>query len=222
MVGQLSGSTGSTTASHNRFGSYFRSRTIPVNVNSPAQVVARDRFALISSTWRTMTDAERNAWNAAASGITLYDGLGVAYNPTGAQYYQSINNGVKLYSAAAALLTVPPTPAPPTALLTLTSTVKDDGTFSVAYTATPLGAGIKAVIEATRSFSPGRTFVGRSEFRFIQLTAAAAASPADIATNYQAIFGIPLLGEKVRIRAYTLAADGQKSAPIFDTQVVVA
>lgn len=219
MVGQLSGSTGSTTASHNKFGAYFRSRTIPVNPNSPAQQDVRNLFAEITQQWRNLTAEEILAWNNAALNVTLYDSLGVAYTPSGHQYHQSINTGVRIYAPAAALLTTPPAPAPPAGLLTITPALAKAGAKTVAYTTTPLGAGIKAVIEATRNFSPGRTFIGRSEYKQTFITAAAAASPADIATAYEAIFGDVEVGLKVGVRVFLLQADGQRSAPISATVI---
>lgn len=214
MVGQLSGSTGSTVASHNKFGSYFRSRTIPVNPNSSAQQGVRNTFAAISQEWRNLTQLERDAWIAAALSITLYDPLGVAYNPTGAQYFMSINQGVKLYSPTAAFSTAPPAPAPPTAPATLTPTITTSGE-SLAFTASPLGAGVKMVVEATRSISPGRKFIGRSEYKQVYVSSAAATSPLNIAGGYEAVFGAPIVGLNVAVRAFTLLADGQRSAPAF-------
>jgi hypothetical protein len=220
MVGQLSGSTGSTVASHNKFGSYFRSRTIPVNPNSAAQLDVRNLFAEITQQWRNMTGEEILAWNAAALNVTLYDALGVAYTPTGHQFHQSINTGVRIYNPAAALLTEPPAPAPPAGLLTITPALAKAGAKTVAYTATPLGAGVKAVIETTRSISAGRTYIGRSEYKQTLITAAAAASPADIDAGYTSIYGEPEVGLKVGVRVFLLQADGQRSAPVSAVAIV--
>lgn len=219
MVGVLSGSLGSTTASHNRNGSYFRSRTIPVNVNSAAQIGVRNRFSNISQSWRNLTQLQREAWIAAALSVTLYDPLGVAYTPTGAQYFLSINTGVKIYSAAAAILASPPAPAPPAALLTAVFTI-DPTEYSIVYTGTPLAASTKLVLEATRPISPGRKFIGRSEYKQIKVSAAAQASPFDASAEYLAIYGAPTTALNVASRAYVLKSDGQRSAYVFSLDEV--
>lgn len=219
MVGQLSGSTGSTVASHNKFGAYFRSRTIPVNPNTPAQQAARNLFAEISQQWRNLTQAQRDAWNAAALGVVLYDSLGVAYTPTGAMYFQSIAQGVRLYSPVAALPTDPPAPLPPDALTTITVDMTA-GAETLDFTATPLPAGVKLVVEATRSISPGRKFIGRSEYKQIFVSAAAAATGINIASAYESIYGAPITSLNVGVRVFTLLSDGQRSAPVMELAAV--
>lgn len=93
--------------------------------------------------------------------------------------------------------------------------------FSVAYTATPVAALTKVLIEATPQLSPGITFVGRSKFRQILLSAAAAASPANILAAYNAKFGALISGKKVFVRVTVITSDGQRSAPLV-TSVTVA
>lgn len=122
LAGELSGKAGSTVASHNRFGSYFRVRTIPVNPASESQVNARNNMAAISADWRTLTAEQRASWAAAALEVTLYDSLGRSYNPTGAQYHASCNRNVFVYDPAAAMVDTPPVVAAPVALLSLTIT----------------------------------------------------------------------------------------------------
>jgi hypothetical protein len=93
--------------------------------------------------------------------------------------------------------------------------------FSVAYTATPLSALTKAIIEATPQLSAGRNFVGRSQFKQILVTAAAAASPANILAAYNAKYGSLISGRKVFVRVTIISSDGQRSAPLT-TSVTVA
>ena len=92
--------------------------------------------------------------------------------------------------------------------------------FSVAYTATPMAASTKLLIEATPQLSAGITFVGRSKFRQILLTAAAAASPANILAAYNAKFGALVAGKKVFVRATAITSDGQRSAPLVSSVTV--
>ena len=92
--------------------------------------------------------------------------------------------------------------------------------FSVAYTATPLTASTKVLIEATPQLSQGVAFVSRSKFRSILVSAAAAASPANILTAYNAKFGALISGRRIFVRTTVLTSDGQRSAPLVTSVVV--
>lgn len=92
--------------------------------------------------------------------------------------------------------------------------------LSLAYTATPLAANTKVIIEATQQLSPGINFVGRSRFRQIMVSAAAAASPANILAAYVARFGVLISGKKIFVRSTVITSDGQRSAPIVTSVVV--
>jgi hypothetical protein len=92
--------------------------------------------------------------------------------------------------------------------------------LSIAYTATPLPAGSKLIIEATKGMSAGRSFVPRSEYRQIQVSAAAAASPANILAAYTAKFGALVAGQRIFLRLTVLTSSGLRGVPV-ETSVVV-
>lgn len=92
--------------------------------------------------------------------------------------------------------------------------------LSVAYTATPLAAAQKAIVECTKQVSAGVSFVGRSQFRQISVTAAAAASPANILAAYNAKFGALISGKKIFVRVTVITVDGQRSAPLVSSVTV--
>lgn len=92
MVGDLSGSIGSTTASHNRFGPYFRNRVIPVNPNSTRQQEVRSLFATMVNLWNnTLTPAQRAAWDNWAANTTIQGKTGDPINITGQNAYVRFN-----------------------------------------------------------------------------------------------------------------------------------
>lgn len=223
LISEFSGKQGSTVASHNRFGPYLRNRTIPVNPNTLAQQNARNDLSVATKAWGAQTSTIQAAWNAAAPGVTLYDRLGRAYHPTGHQYFISVNRTSYVYSGATTVVTAVPAAAAPAALVTLTPTAQHTlPAFSVAYTATPLAALTKLIIECTAQLSPGISFVPRSKFRQIVITAAAAASPADILAAYTARFGALLAGKKVFVRCTVITSDGQRSAPLQTSLIIAA
>lgn len=126
-----SGSVGGTTYSHNRFGLYTRARRVPVNPNTTSQQRARNAFSASSADWRSLTDAQRAAWNAYAAASPVANALGDSVTLTGAMAYTSQNsftNQVGLGSFADAPTTPGRVP------LGLPSIVIDDSTNGATIT----------------------------------------------------------------------------------------
>jgi len=142
------------------------------------------------------------------------DALGQSYSLTGFQAFCSVNN--TLESSGAAGVTVAPALLTPTGLLTgiLTATA---ATLSLAYTTTPLGAGVKLQVFASPQRSAGRTFEG--DFRQILVSAAAAASPVDLFANYSAKYGTPVDGNRIFVSVVATIGGFQSGA--FITSAVV-
>jgi hypothetical protein len=92
--------------------------------------------------------------------------------------------------------------------------------LSVAYLATPLPAGSKLVLYATPQLSAGVTRPASRSYRQIAVTAAAAASPANVLSAYTAKFGALVSGRKVFIRGIIISSDGFASNPFEQSQVI--
>lgn len=209
-----SGSYAQMTGSRNRFGQYFRTRAIPVNPNSTAQSQARARLAGQAEIWDTLTDTQRAGWTALGAMISRTDSLGQSYTLTGFQAFISVNS-LNLTAGNAAVTTAPAF-ATPTAMTSVTITLTS-AAFSVAYTATPLPAGARAFMYASPQRSAGRNF--EADYRLIAVTAAAAASPANIFTAYSTRLGTPVTGNKIFGKVEVYAA-GFLSAALDWAQVV--
>jgi hypothetical protein len=209
-----SGSFAGQTSSRNRNGQYVRNRATPVNPRSTAQVNTRSRQSTNAAAWRTITDAQRAGWLSLGLSITRNDSLGQSYNLTGFQAYCSVNN--TLAAAGTALVSDAPALTVPAGLLTATITLTN-AAFSVAYTATPLAAGVKLFIRCSPQRSAGRNF--EADYRLITVTAAAAASPDNILAAYTAKFGAPVTGKKIFIGLST-ESQGFESIPFLTAQVV--
>lgn len=209
-----SGSLAGQTSSRNRFGQYRRTRATPINPNSTAQGVVRARLGSNSADWRGLTSAQRAGWTSLGSQITRADSLGQSYTLSGFQAFCSVN-GNKL-SAGDAVVTDAPAVVTPTGLLTATITLTAVA-LSIAYTATPLPAGVRLFIFASPQRSAGRNFEG--DFRLIAVTAAAAASPHNLLAAYTARLGVPVVGQKVFFSLQTYEG-GFLGAPFSVAQVV--
>ena len=150
------------------------------------------------------------------SNITRQDSLGQSYNLTGLQAFSLVN--INHLDASVATVDDAPALLAPTGLLTLEVTTAG-GTLSAAYTATPLAAGTKVLVYASPQRSPGRNF--EADLRLIHVSAAAAASPANILAAYTARFGAPVVGNKIFFSAQVYEG-GFLSAAILTSVVVSA
>lgn len=195
LVAPQSGSYAGVTASRNRFGQYIRTRAIPVNPSSSFQNTVRARLATNSAAWRALTAVQRAGWNDLAGSMPRTDSLGQAYTPTGFGAYVGVNNN----NVAAGNAVVSDAPAVVTpAALTIGTITLTAAAFTVAYTTTPLPAGARCFAYVSPQVSAGRAFNG--DWRLLQVSAAAAASPVNLFAAYQARLGTPVVGNRVFIR----------------------
>lgn len=92
LAADLSGSIGSTTASRNRFGPYFRTKAIPVNPNTTRQQTIRTLFATLVNNWTNMlSQVQRDAWETWAANTTILGKDGQPINITGQNAYIRFN-----------------------------------------------------------------------------------------------------------------------------------
>jgi hypothetical protein len=210
-----SGSVAGNTFSRNRFGQYIRTRAIPVNPASTFQQVVRARMQTNADAWKNLTATQRNGWADFGLNFARTDSLGQTYNLTGFQAYCSVNNNQ--LAAGNAVLSDAPLYAEPSPISTITPTVTS-GSFSVAWTVTPLAANERLFISVSPGRSPGVSF--ESDYRLITVTAAAAASPSNILSAYQARFGNPVTGMRYFVSAQRYL-DGLLSTPI-NTSIVAS
>lgn len=206
-----SGSYEDKTSSRNRYGQYVRARATPVNPGSTFQGVVRARLSANAAAWRALTDAQRAGWESLGSQMVRTDSLGQSYALNGFGAFCSVNNnldaaGDSTVSAAPGLVT-------PSALLTMTPTATST-TFSVAFTPTPPGTGQRVFIYASPQRTQGRNYEG--DLRLVHVSAAAAASPADIFSAYEARFGAPVADNKIFLSAL-LYDSGFLSGPLLGT-----
>ncbi len=92
LVTQASGSLGGIVASRNRGGMYLRARTIPVDPNTPAQVIIRAAMSLLVVRWNdTLSALQRSQWNTYASLVPLTGPLGDPVITSGINMYVRTN-----------------------------------------------------------------------------------------------------------------------------------
>ena len=199
LISEMRNKLNGSVFSRNRGGAYLRTKVTPVNPSTSAQVAARSLLASFSQGWRGLTQAQRDAWNAAVSQWTTTDVFGDSITPSGNQLYIRLNINISIAGGSA--ITTPPQPIGIVALTDLSVTAAE-GTpaFDVAFAASPIPADQAMILEATPALSPGITNAN-SEFRKISTVAAAETTPYDALTEWQAKFGSLVQGQKVFVRA---------------------
>ncbi len=212
------GKIGGHVASKNRGGAYLRTKVTPANAKTTFQQGVRAIFTQLSQGWRSLTQAQRDAWNAAVSGFSRTNIFGDLINPSGINLYQRLNNN--LLSIGEALITTPPLPSEVGAcVLSAASNAIGAATMDLTFAPTvPANTIVK--IMATQPLSPGKSFV-KNEFRQIGTMPTAETSPFDVKALYLAKFGSQgEIGQKIvfkllPINSVTGQAGAESSAEVI-------
>lgn len=221
VVTEARGKLGGHVFTKGRSGGVLRTKVTPVNPQSSAQLEARNRFATYSQGWKSLTAAQRAAWNAAVSGFQKTNIFGDIVSPSGFNLYQKLNNNLETCGQSA--ITSPPTPAA-VGQVVASSLTAESGTQSLSLV---LGANVPAntsvKVFATPQMSAGRSYV-KSDYRLIDTLAAAAATPVDILSVYQAKFGdIDQVGAKIFVKCVAVNdTTGQEGTPSEVSDIVEA
>lgn len=120
LIGQLSRSSGSTTASRNRYGSYLRNRVQPADPSTAKQAAKRAQLTQFSQDYGALTDSQRAGWKALGEQITRTDTLGQTYNLTGLQAFVLVNANLATVGGTALDDAPAYSPPPPVTALTIT------------------------------------------------------------------------------------------------------
>lgn len=92
LAGQLSGSAGAVTASHNKGGTYFRIRAVPTNPATIPQGQVRATMGQLAALWTNALSAgQRESWDTYALNVPLLNRLGESVTVTGLNMYQRSN-----------------------------------------------------------------------------------------------------------------------------------
>lgn len=219
LITSASGSMGGTVFSRNRYGPYIRRRAIPVNPDTSYQMEIRAILSAISQAWRGLTDDQRLQWRTWAANNPVTDTEG--YTQTLAPNAAFVSCNHRLLQGGDPVLTAPPVIDAPDALTDLTvAAAAGLATCTIAFTPTPLAAGIKMMVFAAVVNSTGITYV-KNLYKLTEISAAAAASPLDIHPDLVDRFGALIAGQVVHVKALTIdSATGLISPPASDDSVV--
>lgn len=220
MIADMRGKINGTVHSKNRFGSYMRNKTSPVNPQTSSQSGVRNSFSTFAQGWRSLTAAERNSWIAAAEAFTKTNVFGDNVKMTGANLYMSLNRNIA--TAGGVAITTPPLPAAVTGITSLSIDPDvSDATILATY-APAIPATGTVLVFATAPQSAGINFV-KNKYRFIEAIVAADVSPYDITAAYEAKFGAgwKVAGQKVFVKFVPMITLSGITAPGLEAQAIV-
>ncbi len=111
LATDIRGSIAGVTYARNRGGSYARGRTSPIQPNTPRQSLVRDIVAQLQTRFRaTLTQAQRDGWEALASASTSTNRIGESIHLTALNHYIQVNS-LRLGAGLAALDVAPAPPS---------------------------------------------------------------------------------------------------------------
>lgn len=220
VVADMRNKLNGTVFSKNRYGAYTRTKVTPVNPQTTAQQNARNRLSTQSQAWRGLTETQRQSWIDGAANFPTTDIFGNTKILSGQALYVRLNANLALIGEAAIDDCPNPVAIPAFELSTVAA---DDSANTVILTGTtPVPADFALVVMGTPNITPGISFV-KNRFRFVDAIAAAATSPYDISAAYTALFGDPVTGQKIFIKAFLISTiTGQAGIPVQASTIVVA
>ena len=189
---------GGHVLSKNRGGNFMRTKVTPSNPQSIAQAGARNRFSGLSQAWRSLTQAQRDAWSAAVNDYQRTDIFGDLKSPSGSNLYQRLNNVLAVCGVAA--MATPPLPSavPNIYVQTVTAAVGVPALSVDLNDNVPADTAI--MLFATAPMSAGRNYV-KSQFRLIAVLPAATINPYDALDDYVAKYGnTGEIGQKIFVK----------------------
>lgn len=214
-VADIRGSIGGTVFSKNRYGSYTRNRTIPVNPGSVKQTKIRATMGQVRNAWFSiLSAAQRAAWAVYAANVEVQNRLGESIKLTGWNMFARTNSSLLYnnldivedaptdFSLAEADATLAITVSEATQLI---SVAFDDDLDWVDET------GSHLIIYASRPQNPTVNFF-KGPYQVAGKVSGDGTTPPTSPTTMAVPFAV-VAGQKVFAQARIVRADGRLSAP---------
>lgn len=219
-VSQVSGRVGGTIFSRNRGGAYMRNGSIPTTVTTLFAQTVKAITASQSQAWAGLSDALKEQWVEWAAQNPVINRLGQSRTLSGHQAFVQIN--ARLRCSGFSAITSPPVGAAPAPFVPDTITAKaGPSVATVAYTPTPAPTGVAVQCFAYLANSPGVRYV-KNRLALVTASAAAAASPLDIADDVEERFGTLQAGQTLHIALRALdSTTGLVSGVFYRSAAVV-
>jgi len=196
------GKVGGTVFSKSKAGATARNKVTPINRRTAAQSQIRAIFTSFSQLFRTLTDSQITAWNAAASsGFTTTNIFGDTIHKSGSMLYVALNTNLTITGNAS--ISDPPSSSDSPSPLLVLDPVSDVSSTNIFLNA-DFGSGVDVVpadnallVYATPKLSNGVTFV-KSQLRVLgSLPASTDTGSTNMWGVYVAKYGAPAVGDNI-------------------------
>ena len=203
----MSGKFGTTVIARNTAGAYSRDNTPPTQTPSAYRDAVQERLQTVTQAWRTLTQAQMNAWETAAENNywTWAVRLEGRFQPCGMQLFVKVNMNTYLFSYP--ILTPPahrqlnPTYFP----YIDTWQVDNSPDLNVTFDISSMEANTVLQIETTGNLSPGVNRPRPTLFKLIrQIEAADFTQSVGLTGAFTARWPIPVTGQKIFIQTTVL------------------
>ncbi|MCK5603121.1 hypothetical protein KAR91_14655 [Candidatus Pacearchaeota archaeon] len=220
IISEISGKIAATIFTRNKGGNIIRNRRTPINRRSVAQSTRRQALGNLASSWRGITQSQRNGWNGATGNFPYQNTLGETKFLSGEQLYVQFNANLLLIGSAV----IEDVPAPfGFATFVISCTAADAiPALSLVFSPSPLTADNNLAVFATPNLSPGIASPNASKFRFLENIAPSDTTPTDLLATFQALFGDPVEAQKIFIEIRPISVGGQGGTPLRTSCVVAA
>jgi hypothetical protein len=212
-----SGKRGLNVSQNSAFGQVSRTLAIPSNPRSSAQMSVRANLSQVAARWRSLQEAQRVAWVAAAKEAKSNTRLGQNGPLSGFLFFTKINCTLAQFGQqqvdAPPAQPQFPTLAPQSLAITNTA-----GAIALKLTC-PTSPGENTIVRASAPISQGRQTC--SDFRVLGTCPAPVQGSANITSLYTARYGVPPVGKKVYVQVNQFV-DGWESLPVSFWGIVPA
>ena len=214
---KIGGRLGSMVATMNKSGMNFRTWVVPANPNTNAQQAVRGYLTTLAAAWSgTLTQAQRDAWNAYAATLTFVSKLGTPYTISGFDAYV-MGNGARL-RAGLTRVDAGPVVAGFDSFTPVVGTWDDSShTLSVAYTNSDPWAGeVGGALSIRRCSLPFEAGVTFYEGPFIYADKVAGAGTPPTSPKVITLdVGFVIAGMQYAMAVRSVRADGRCSREVI-------
>jgi len=210
----IRGTIAGVTYSAGKSGPYARGWGRGANTKTAPQTTQRNRQSVYAASWRALTAAQRNAWDAFAAlpAQAKTNSLGVSYNVSGFAWYVALNTN--LNAAGDAAIVAAPVLAIPGAPTLLGVVVRSDatgGASTMTFNPANPDIGKRAPIFTQLRNSIGRQ-VGNPRDRIIIGTPTVGVNQVTFTNEIRTRYGIILIGQRCFFKTCFQNAEGRRSA----------
>jgi hypothetical protein len=216
MMTDASGKLGGQVFSKNRGGSYVRTKGIPTNPQTTAQMNIRGIFASLSSAWSALTEDQRKTFNNFVGDYGKTDVFGDIRNPSGKNLFQQLNQNLSVTGQTLINNCVAPSAVP---FANISDVIIGISGQEIEVNTLGVTTDSKILVFATPSMTQGTTFV-KNKLRSIGSFTGGDSVVLDVRSAYIAKYGEPSANANIYFGVKVINANGQAS-PIETVKAIV-